>query len=102
MNLEGSAAVVTGGASGIGRACALAMARKGGDVVIADINEQRMMDTVSEIRALGRRSAGVRCDVSRGGELEGLAERAIAGMGRGGGLTNHAGAVPRGPGEHIA
>ncbi|HKA49835.1 MAG TPA: SDR family NAD(P)-dependent oxidoreductase [Candidatus Dormibacteraeota bacterium] len=102
MNLEGSAAVITGGASGIGRACALAMARRGSDVIIADINEQRMDDTVSEIQALGRRSAGLRCDVSRDGELELLAERAIAEMGRIDVLMNNAGVVLGGPVEQIA
>jgi NAD(P)-dependent dehydrogenase (short-subunit alcohol dehydrogenase family) len=102
MNLEGSAAVITGGASGIGRACALAMARRGCDVVIADVNEERMRATVSEIRALGRRSAGVRCDVSRDGELELLAEQAITQMGRVDVLMNNAGVVLGGPVEQIA
>lgn len=101
MNLEGSTAVITGGASGIGRACALAIARRGADVVIADINEARMRDTVSEIQALGRRSVGVRCDVSRDGELEQLAERAIAEMGRVDLLMNNAGVVLGGPIEQV-
>ena len=102
MNLEGSAAVITGGASGIGRACALAMARRGCDVVIADVNEERMRAAVSDIVALGRRSAGVRCDVSRDGELEHLAERAVTQMGRIDLLMNNAGVVLGGPVEQIA
>jgi NAD(P)-dependent dehydrogenase (short-subunit alcohol dehydrogenase family) len=101
MNLEGSVAVVTGGASGIGRACALAMARRGADVVIADVNEERMAGACAEIQALGRRSAGLRCDVSRDGELELLAERAIAAMGRVDLLMNNAGVVLGGPVEQI-
>jgi NAD(P)-dependent dehydrogenase (short-subunit alcohol dehydrogenase family) len=102
MNLEGSVAVITGGASGIGRACALAMARRGADVVIADVNEERMRATVAEIQPLGRRSAGVRCDVSRDGELEHLARRAIGEMGRVDLLMNNAGVVLGGPVEQIA
>ena len=102
MNLEGSVAVITGGVSGIGRACALAMARRGADVVIADVNEERMAGACSEIQALGRRSAGMRCDVSRDGELELLAERAIAAMGRVDLLMNNAGVVLGGPVEQIA
>jgi len=102
MNLEGSVAVITGGASGIGRACALAMARRGAAVVIADVNEERMRATVADIQALGRRSAGVRCDVSRDGELEHLAQRAIGDMGRVDLLMNNAGVVLGGPVEQIA
>jgi len=102
MNLEGSVAVITGGASGIGRACALAMARRRADVVIADVNEERMRATVAEIQGLGPRSAGVRCDVSRDGELEQLAQRAIGEMGRVDLLMNNAGVVLGGPVEQIA
>ena len=101
MNLEGSVAVVTGGASGIGRASALAMAGRGADVVIADVNEERMAGACAEIQALGRRSAGLRCDVSHDGELELLAERAIAAMGRVDLLMNNAGVVLGGPVEQI-
>ncbi len=102
MNLEGKAAVVTGGASGIGRACALAMARAGADVVIADINEPRMEAAVDEIRGLGRRSIGLRCDVSRDGELERLAEQAITAMGHVDLLMNNAGVVLGGPIEQVS
>lgn len=101
MNLDGKVAVITGGASGIGRACALAMARRGTNVVIADVNEARMGATVARIEAMGRRSLGVRCDVSRDGELEQLAERSIAEMGRVDLLMNNAGVVLGGTLESI-
>jgi NAD(P)-dependent dehydrogenase (short-subunit alcohol dehydrogenase family) len=101
MNLDGRVAVITGGASGIGRACALAMARRGADVVIADVNEERMAATVAEVEALGRRSLGMRCDVSRDGEPDLLAERAIAEMGGVDLLMNNAGVVLGGPIEQI-
>lgn len=101
MKLEGAVAVITGGASGIGRACALAMARRGVDVVVADVNEKRMEEVLSELRALGRRGLGVRCDVSRDGELDGLAQRSIGEMGRVDLLMNNAGVVLGGPVEQI-
>src|SRR2546429_107230 len=102
MKLDGAVAVITGGASGIGRACALAMAAKGADVVIADLDEERMGSAVAEVEALGRRALGVRCDVSRDGELEGLAERAIREMGGVDLLMNNAGVVLGGPVEKIS
>jgi NAD(P)-dependent dehydrogenase (short-subunit alcohol dehydrogenase family) len=101
MNLDGKVAVITGGASGIGRGCALAMAGRGTNVVIADVNEARMRATVASIEAMGRRSLGVHCDVSRDGELEQLAERSIAEMGRVDLLMNNAGVVLGGTLEAI-
>src|SRR5262245_20799404 len=77
------------------------MARRGADVVIADLNEDRMGATVAAVAALGRRSLGVRCDVSGDGELERLAERAIGEMGRVDLLMNNAGVVVGGPIEQV-
>lgn len=101
MNFQDKVAVVTGGASGIGRACALAMAARGADVVIADLNQERMVEVAAEVAGLGRRSVAVACDVSRDGDLERLAELAIAEMGRVDLLMNNAGVVLGGPVERI-
>ena len=62
--LDHTTAVVTGGASGIGRACAVAFAREGCDVAIADLNEERLVETKAEVEALGRTCVAVRCDVT--------------------------------------
>ena len=59
MNLEGASAIVTGGASGIGEACALQLAEKGAKVVVADLNEERGQAVASQIGGLF-----VKCDVS--------------------------------------
>jgi len=101
MILDGAVAVITGGASGIGRATALAMARRGADVVVADVNRERTDATVAELEAIGRRATGFPCDVSRDGELEALAEGAVAAMGRVDLLMNNAGVVLGGPFEQI-
>ncbi|HLH70909.1 MAG TPA: SDR family NAD(P)-dependent oxidoreductase [Candidatus Dormibacteraeota bacterium] len=101
MKLAGRVAVITGGASGIGRACALEMARRGADVVIADLDERRMASVEGEIQAIGRRVLGVRCDVSRDADVEALAARAVGEMGQVDLLMNNAGVVVGGPLEEI-
>lgn len=72
-----SVAVVTGGASGIGRASALAFAREGSDVVVSDINDEGGMQVVSEIAELGRKAIYVHTDVARREECEALVDAAI-------------------------
>ena len=101
MNLAGEVAVVTGGASGIGRATALALARRGADVVLADINEHRLAAVRTEIANLGRRVLAMRCDVSRDEDVASLAERAEAELGPVGVVMNNAGVVLRGALEQV-
>src|SRR2546423_14729516 len=96
MNIAGEIAVVTGGASGIGRATALALARAGADVAIADVHEQRLAEVGSEIAALGRRVLALRCDVSVDRDVQALAARVEAELGPPGVGMNKAGVVLRG------
>ena len=56
MNIDGKIAVVTGGGNGIGKEIALALAREGADVVIADLNDESMQTVCSEIESLGRKT----------------------------------------------
>ncbi len=101
MEIRDSIAVVTGAASGIGRATALALARQGGDVVIADVDRGGMAEVRSEIAQLGRRAIAVHTDVSQYGDVEALRERAIGEMGRVDILMNNAGVHMTGPVERI-
>lgn len=55
MSLEGKVAVVTGAASGIGRACAIRLARDGADVAVLDVNRDRLEETVRLVESTGRR-----------------------------------------------
>ncbi len=63
-HLGGRCALVTGAASGIGRATALAVARRGGDLVICDVDEQGLASVREEAEKLGRRVLARRVDVS--------------------------------------
>jgi NAD(P)-dependent dehydrogenase (short-subunit alcohol dehydrogenase family) len=80
--LDGKVAVVTGGASGIGRACAIRFAEEGADVVVADLDESRGAETVAAVSRLGRRSVFQRTDTSQEADCEALADRAVAEFGR--------------------
>ena len=102
MKVDGEVAVITGGASGIGRATALAMARRGADVVLADVNAGRLAEVAAEIRALGRRALPVQCDVARADEVARLADQAETELGPVGLVMNNAGVVLRGALEQIA
>jgi NAD(P)-dependent dehydrogenase (short-subunit alcohol dehydrogenase family) len=102
MELSAKVAVITGGASGIGRATALAMARRGAHVVVADVNEARLAETAAEVERFGRRSLAVRCDVSSDGDVEALAGKALDSMGRVDLVFNNAGVICRGALEELA
>lgn len=70
-------AVVTGAGSGIGRSFALELARRGGEVICADIDADRAAETVALIEAMPTgRGHAVRCDVSDRSAVQALAERA--------------------------
>jgi NAD(P)-dependent dehydrogenase (short-subunit alcohol dehydrogenase family) len=97
VDVDGAIAVVTGGASGIGRATALELARRGADVVVADIHEERLAESVQAIDALGRRALAVRCDVSSDSDVEHLADAAFAAFDRVDLVMNNAGIAVLGP-----
>ena len=96
MQLDAKVAVITGGASGIGRATALAMARRGADIVLADINDVRLAEAARDISALGRQGVAVHCDVASDRDVEQLAATALAKMGRVDIVFNNAGVICRG------
>lgn len=82
MKLTGKIALVTGAARGIGRGCALALARSGADVAINDRTESDGLRAVAgEITALGRRAAVVAGDAFQRESCEDIAGRAIQELG---------------------
>jgi len=102
LDIQGKVAVVTGGASGIGRATAIALAREGADVVLADVNDVGMEEARKEITGLGRRAIAVHTDVSRLDDVQRLFDRSVGEMGRVDILMNNAGVHIMGPTEKIA
>ena len=68
-------AVVTGAGSGIGRSFALELARRGGAVVCADINEEAVQETVTLIEEQGGTAFAVKCDVSKAAQVRSLASQ---------------------------
>ncbi len=63
--LEGQVAIVTGGARGIGRGIALTLAGAGADILLADLLDDALDAAASEVRALGRRAAVAKVDVTQ-------------------------------------
>ena len=101
MEIKGRIAVVTGAGSGIGRATAAALAREGADLVLADVNDDRLEESRSEIGKLGRKALAVHTDVSKRGDVQALFDKSIAEMGRVDILMNNAGVHISGPVEKI-
>src|SRR5437763_1425362 len=77
---ERRAAVVTGGAAGIGRACAVRLAEEGRDVVIADL--QAGDDLVAEVEGLGQRALSIPTDVADEAAVQAMVARAMESFGR--------------------
>jgi NAD(P)-dependent dehydrogenase (short-subunit alcohol dehydrogenase family) len=96
-DFTGKVAVVTGGASGIGRGMARAFAAEGADVVVADIDEPAAEQTAAELRASGVRAASVALDVRDRASVDALADVALREMGGVDIVANNAGVFLRGP-----
>jgi len=90
----GKVAVVTGAASGIGRAMAERFAAEGMKVVLADVEEGALARAESELKAGGATVLAVRTDVSRAGDVEALARRTVDAFGAVHVLCNNAGVSP--------
>ncbi|BBK33984.1 3-oxoacyl-[acyl-carrier protein] reductase [Stella humosa] len=90
-------AIVTGGARGIGRACALALAEKGFDIALVDLLADDMATTAAEIAALGRQVLTFEADVVDHARAKAVAADVVAAWGRVDFLLNNAGrSMPKG------
>ena len=76
--LSGAVAVITGAGSGIGRACALALAADGTRIVASDIDLTRAAATVEQITSLGGSAHAVGCDVTCDADIQSLHDAALA------------------------
>ena len=91
----GKTILITGAASGIGRATALIFAREGANVVCADINEQGARDTAAAVNAAGSQALALKTDVTARVEVNEMVQRAVAAFGALQFLFNSAGAAIR-------
>jgi 3-oxoacyl-[acyl-carrier protein] reductase len=82
MRLKDRVAIVTGAASGIGAATALAMAREGARVLVVDLNEGGAKKTVEQIEKAGGQAAAVRADVTSAVDNQAIVEQALTRWGR--------------------
>ncbi|WP_411552136.1 SDR family NAD(P)-dependent oxidoreductase [Paenibacillus lautus] len=94
---EQRVAVITGGASGIGRQVSLKFASKGDRVVVADFNETAGQETVDLIKAEGGEASFVQVDVSKQESVEALVDKAVELYGRIDVMHNNAGIGGAGP-----
>jgi 3-oxoacyl-[acyl-carrier protein] reductase len=91
MEFKGQAALITGGAGGIGKAIAEALAAGGADVVIADVHVEAALETAAGIAKRGVKTLGLKLDVSNSGEVSKAFEEIRGRMGRLDILVNNAG-----------
>ncbi|MCA3342834.1 MAG: glucose 1-dehydrogenase [Roseomonas sp.] len=93
-DLEGKSALVTGGASGIGRATALAFAREGARVAVADIMQDAAQRTVNEIKAMGGQALAIACDVTDDDAVKAMIAATVDAFGSLDCAFNNAGIAP--------
>ena len=93
-DLEGKSALVTGGASGIGRATALAFAREGARVAVADIMQDAAQRTVAEIEAMGGQALAIACDVTDDDAIKAMIAATVDAFGSLDCAFNNAGIAP--------
>jgi NAD(P)-dependent dehydrogenase (short-subunit alcohol dehydrogenase family) len=97
MDIEGKTAIVSGAASGIGRATALLLARKGAKVLLADINESQGQEALREATQAEATAGFIRMDATDDADVKGAIERVVTMWGRLDIMFNNAGILTGGP-----
>lgn len=93
IDMRGKCAIVTGAASGLGRAVALRLAEAGADLLIADIHDERLKETTAAIEASGGSVEAFTGDISAAETCRAIVDRAVARFGRLDALCNVAGII---------
>ncbi len=97
MKFDKKAGVVTGSGSGIGKATAMEFAKRGGAVVVADINEETASSVAREIMRLGGKAVAIGADVTREADVDAMLTLATKNFGRLDFLHNNAFGLPPAP-----
>lgn len=100
FDLTGKVALVTGASRGLGRAMAVGLANAGADVVITDVLDTT--DAVKEIESLGRKTLGIKVDVSHKKDVEAMVQKTVDVFGRLDILINNAGIYTASPAEGLS
>lgn len=98
MKLKDKVAIVTGAASGIGRAIALRFAKEGANIIVADINLEAANKVADEMRALNVRAMAIKTDVKSTEDVNRMVKAALDEFGKIDILVNNAGGSARGRG----
>jgi len=91
MLLQGRVAIVTGAAQGIGRAIAEVLAQAGADIVVADLDPSRSMDTIAAVEKLGRKALNVKVNVADTADTKAMVDHVLKEWGKVDILVNNAG-----------
>lgn len=97
LNLNGKAAIVTGGSKGIGKGIAYRLAEAGAMVLIADVDEAAATEAAQELTAQGWKAAAVKADVSKEDDVKGMVAACQTQFGSLDILVNNAGIYPPAP-----
>lgn len=77
LGLKGKTAIVTGGASNIGRGISMTLAAEGANVVIADLDEKQAAKTVGDIKAAGGKAIAIKVDITKLEDVEAMVKKLI-------------------------
>jgi NAD(P)-dependent dehydrogenase (short-subunit alcohol dehydrogenase family) len=102
LRLSGKVALITGGGTGIGRACALAFAREGAQVAVAGRRNQPLEAVAGEIEAAGGKALALTCDVTQTASVAAAVSQSEQHFGRLDTIINNAGAVVVATAEHTS
>lgn len=101
FNLDGETAIVTGGATGLGKQMALALAEMGANVVICSRKVERCQEVAHQIESLGVKALALRCDIHQEEEIEQVIKETIQAFGKIDILVNNSGRTWGAPVEEL-